>query len=69
MMAGVNNDSLSELIIAIGLWQVLRSVNKDPRLKKLEVGVLGFWEFFSALPSSLNLTPIFLRPLRLLCCF
>ena len=36
MMAGVNNDSLSELIIAIGLWQILRVSRSG----------FGFWALF-----------------------
>ncbi|MBI3244017.1 MAG: glycosyltransferase family 39 protein [Chloroflexi bacterium] len=39
MMAGVNNDSLSELLIAIGLWLILR-INRQ--IWDLGFGILGF---------------------------
>jgi hypothetical protein len=47
MMAGVNNDSLSELLIAIGLWLILRINNQrlkieDWKLALSEVEGLGF---------------------------
>jgi hypothetical protein len=34
MMAGVNNDSLSELIIAIGLWRILAISRQPPAISK-----------------------------------
>ncbi|HLB50146.1 MAG TPA: glycosyltransferase family 39 protein, partial [Anaerolineales bacterium] len=47
MMAGINNDSLSELLIAVGLWLTLRihsrrSEISDWRFGILEFGLLGF---------------------------
>ncbi len=44
MLAGVNNDSLSELIIAAGLWLILRAVRLDFGMIRLRSPqVLGFW--------------------------
>ena len=47
MMAGINNDSLSELLIAIGLWLILRINNQrsetgDRRPEIWDFGMLGF---------------------------
>ncbi|MEK7785668.1 MAG: glycosyltransferase family 39 protein, partial [Chloroflexota bacterium] len=39
MMAGVNNDSLSELLIAIGLWLILRANRRGP---EIDDQVLGY---------------------------
>jgi hypothetical protein len=42
MMAGVNNDSLSELLIAIGLWLILRANRRGPGLDDQVLGyVIG----------------------------
>jgi hypothetical protein len=41
MMAGINNDSLSELWIAIGLWLILR-INTHTEVGSWDFGILGF---------------------------
>ncbi len=42
MMAGVNNDSLSELLIAIGLWLILRANRRGPEINDQVLGyVIG----------------------------
>ncbi len=40
MMAGVNNDSLSELLIAIGLWLILRANRRDGGLDDQVLGYM-----------------------------
>lgn len=47
MMAGINNDSLSELLIAVGLWLTLRIHSRRSEISHwrfwiLEFGLLGF---------------------------
>jgi len=42
MMAGVNNDSLSELLIAVGLWLILRLHNNRSEANHFEVWNLKF---------------------------
>ncbi len=42
MMAGINNDSLSELLIAVGLWLTLRIHSRRSEISDWRFGLLGF---------------------------